>query len=90
MTLMSEIAALRAAIDGNARLAPAGKGAVDPASEPLDQQSDKHVGVDAFLEAVGATLQELGQDIDKFPRLTALTVFGLGLSLGLVFGSRVR
>lgn len=90
MTLMSEITALRAAIEKNARSAPENEAQSTPSSETPNRGEDKQNGIDALLEAVGATVEEFGQDVDKFPRLTALAAFGVGLSLGLALGSKVR
>lgn len=85
MTLQSEIAALKALLDERARAAKAGADAA--AARPASEE-EATGGVDALLAAVGETVEEFGQDIDRFPRLAALAAFAVGLSLGMVLTSR--
>ena len=36
------------------------------------------------------TLDEFAEELDKYPRLTALSALGVGLVLGVVIGRRLR
>lgn len=87
MSLKEEIAALREEID---RRSPVR--AESPAATPADNQngSEDSGGVDAILASAKMAVDELGHDIDKFPRLSAITAFGVGLTLGIALGRQVR
>lgn len=93
MSLMSEIQSLRAQIDTYARKTSTENAGVEkqPASPPPSPDIP-HDGldVDAFLKAVNETLDEFADELDKFPRLTALAALGLGLAAGVVIGRQLR
>ncbi|WP_454685439.1 hypothetical protein [Ancylobacter moscoviensis] len=93
MSLKSEIQALRAELRAQAnRTAPASE------SPDLDHSSDKPsagavdagTDIDTFLKAVNETLDEFADELDRFPRLTALAALGLGLAAGIVIGRQLR
>ncbi len=93
MSLMSEIQILRAQIDAHARKAPAADVGVEQGLVPPRPSPDiPHDGldVDAFLNAVNETLDEFADELDRFPRLTALAALGLGLAAGVVIGRQLR
>ncbi len=90
MTLMSEIAALREEIDKKVR----SRSQTETRSETsttIDERDDaRQRGVDALLAAASATVEELGQDVDKFPRVSTITAFAVGLAIGVALGRQVR
>lgn len=87
MSLKDEIAALREEIDRRSRARPEA-----PAMNPADNQNgtEDSGGIDAILASAKMAVDELGHDIDKFPRLSAITAFGVGLTLGIALGRQVR
>ena len=93
MSLMSEIQSLRAQIDVHARKAAAENASVEkqPASpRPSLDTSHDGLDIDAFLKAVNETLDEFADELDRFPRLTALAALGVGLAAGIVIGRQLR
>jgi hypothetical protein len=84
MSLKEEIAALREEIAQRSR-------AKTEASRPgaTGENGERH-GLDAILASAASLVEELGQDVDKFPRLSAMTAFGVGLALGVVLGRQGR
>ena len=87
MSLKDEIAALREEIDRRLRAK-----AETPVSTPADSRNSKegNEGIDAILASARSAVDELGHDIDKFPRLSAITAFGVGLTLGIALGRQAR
>lgn len=93
MSLMSEIQVLRAQIDAHSRKAPATGASAEqqPASRhPSPDSSHDGLDIDAFLKAVNETLDEFADELDRFPRLTALAALGVGLAAGVVIGRQLR
>ena len=93
MSLMSEIQSLRAQIDARARKASVENTGAEkqPASpRPSPDVPRDGLDVDAFLKAVNETLDEFADELDRFPRLTALAALGLGLAAGVVIGRQLR
>lgn len=87
MSLKDEIAALREEIDGRLRAKTE-----PPMSAPADSRNsaEGNEGIDAILASARSAIDELGHDIDKFPRLSAMTAFGVGLTLGIALGRQTR
>jgi hypothetical protein len=87
MSLKDEIAALREEIDRRLRAEPEA-----PISAPADGRNgaEGNEGIDAILASARSAVDELGHDIDKFPRLSAITAFGVGLTLGIALGRQAR
>ncbi len=90
MTLTNEIAALREEIDKKMRSRSEKETHTGPSTEADHQGQANRNSIDALLAAVAATVEELGQDVDKFPRLSVTAGFGFGLALGFAFGRQVR
>jgi len=93
MSLMSEIQSLRAQLDAHARRESAGNADAErqPASPPPSPDIPHDgIDVDTFLKAVIDTLDEFADELDRFPRLTALAALGLGLAAGVVIGRQFR
>ena len=55
-----------------------------------DADVGQTMGIDRLIAIARDTVDELGNDVDKFPRLTALTSFGVGLTLGFALGRQTR
>lgn len=90
MTLMSEIATLREEIDKKVRSRPETETRSEP-STTIDERDDaRQRGVDALLAAASATVEELGQDVDKFPPVSTITAFAVGLAIGVALGRQVQ
>lgn len=92
MSLMSEIQLLRAQIDAHApRTAPPDAPAAESAA-PQETVADglRNVDAEAFLKAVQETIDEFGDELDRFPRLSALAALGVGLAVGVVIGRQIR
>jgi hypothetical protein len=83
VALKDEIAALRKEFSERPRVRPQ----PPPAA---DQHSESDGGIEAILTSVSEVVDELGQDVDKFPRLSAIAAFGLGLALGAALGRQIR
>jgi len=93
MSLLSEIQALRAEIDAYARRAPATAGSAAPTpapGEPSGENAHDRLDVETFLKTVNETLDEFADELDKYPRLTALAALGVGLAAGVVIGRQFR
>jgi hypothetical protein len=93
VSLKSEIAALRAEIDARARGTAAELGSSTSSPRVEEQRAgNKHDlhDVDALLKMLNDTLDEFAEELDKYPRLTALTALGVGLALGVVLSRRLR
>ncbi|MGA0565166.1 hypothetical protein ACO2RV_22195 [Ancylobacter sp. VNQ12] len=93
MSLMSEIQALRTEIRAHtskpsttAENAGAEPARSEPSAGPPGQAND----VDIVLKAVNDTLDEFADELDRFPRLTALAALGVGLAAGVVIGRQLR
>jgi hypothetical protein len=89
MTLMREIAALREEIDNHARAPREAEAHSEPGGDD-DMGAAKGSGIETLLAAARATVEELEEDIEKFPQLSALAAFGIGLALGIVVGRHLR
>lgn len=93
MSLGSEIAALRAEIDRRSRRTPGEEQSSSSSPALREQQADSardRNDVEKLLETMNATLDEFAEELDKFPRLTALAALGVGLALGVVIGRQLR
>ncbi|PPB80974.1 hypothetical protein LV82_01707 [Albidovulum inexpectatum] len=92
MTLKSEIEALQAEIRARASRArpPGVKAAPDHNTAPPDEAPHDAETIDGFLKLVGETLDEFGEEIDRYPRLAAMAALGVGLALGLLVGRATR
>jgi hypothetical protein len=93
MSLKDEIAALRAEIDGRARRPPVDEKGSSSSSVPDQPQagrpSDRY-DVETLLSLMNDTVDEFAEELDKYPRLTALAALGAGLALGILIGRQVR
>ncbi|GEO87649.1 MULTISPECIES: hypothetical protein [Alphaproteobacteria] len=92
MSLMKEIQDLGAQIEAHARKAPPTKEHESMAStsdEPLSNRAAEAHQLETFLKTANETLDEFAEELDRFPRLTALAAFGIGLAAGVVIGSRL-
>lgn len=90
MTLRSEIASLRKAIEKQESSASEVEAPVPLASVSAEDDVDKQTSFDSLLKMVGETIEDLGKDVDTYPRLMALTAFAIGLSLGVAISPRGR
>lgn len=93
MSLMNEIQALRAQINANARdrsTADAKAAAEAPQEQTASSAPDDQPDVETLLTMVDETLDEFSQELDKYPRLTALAALGIGLAVGIVIGRQRR
>lgn len=93
MSLMKEIQDLGAQVEAHARKAPSAKGPESTAStsdEPLSDRAAEAHQLETFLKTANATLDEFAEELDRFPRLTALAAFGIGLAAGVVIGRLLR
>jgi len=93
MSLMNEIQALRAQIDANARdrsIADAKAVAESAPEQTASGAPDDQPDVETLLTMVDGTLDEFAQELDKYPRLTALAALGIGLAVGIVIGRQRR
>ncbi|MDH1440512.1 hypothetical protein N5O88_09450 [Pseudomonas sp. GD03721] len=66
-----------------------------PEAAPADAARGHATGsppneIDAFLQAAHDTLDEFGDELDRYPRLTALAALGIGLAAGVIIGHRIR
>ncbi|WP_454858845.1 hypothetical protein [Rhizobium binxianense] len=95
MSLIKEIHDLKAQIEAHARRAEPGDGFENKAATSTpdegssDRPSEAHQ-LETFLKTVNETLDEFADELDKFPRLTALAALGIGLATGVVIGRQLR
>ena len=84
-TLRAEIAArphrTRAETMGPSSSLPGAQGRQSP-DDPLDAEK--------LLKFMNETLDEFSQELEKFPRLTALAALGVGLTVGVIVGRQIR
>lgn len=85
---MSEIVALRAEIDARARRSPTEERSSN--SPPAPDGTQDRQDVEALLKMMNDTLDEFAEELDRFPRLTALAALGVGLAVGVVIGRQLR
>lgn len=90
MNLRSEITALRASMEEIARSNSKAEAPTSTPNEPGDGVASEPTGIDALLKTVGEIIEELGQDMDTYPRLTAVTGFAIGLALGMAISPSRR
>lgn len=99
MTLKAEIAALReevARLSQQQQVQQQGPIAAPPPAPPplgdqaVDTDQPTRIGPDELIAAANSVIDELQQDIDKYPRLTAIAAFGLGLAIGIFAGRQSR
>jgi hypothetical protein len=89
MTLKSEIAALREEIEKIKQQPPPAP--TPPRTEQtVEPDQPARIGPDELIAAANSVIDELQQDIDKYPRLTAIAAFGLGLAVGVFVGRQSR
>ena len=90
MTLKAEIAALREEIE-KIKQQPAPPPAPPPrAEQTAEPEQPARIGPDELIAAANSVIDELREDIDKYPRLTAIAAFGLGLAVGVFAGRQSR
>jgi hypothetical protein len=89
MSLKDEIAALRDEIDKRAgsRLSD---GTNSDRKVGGSEPDIAELGVDRLVALAKDTVEELGNDVDKFPRVAAITTFGAGFALGFALGRQTR
>lgn len=93
MSLKDEIAALRAEIDVRARRPPVdeeGSSSSPVPDQPQAGRASDRYEVETLLSLMNDTLDEFAEELDKYPRLTALAALGVGLALGIVIGRQLR
>lgn len=90
MNLQDEITRLRAEIESKRVYRKSRDNSAQSLDEPVPKSETEQAEVEAFFAAVNATLEEFAGEIDKYPRLTAISAFGVGLAIGLVIGRRTR
>lgn len=94
MTLMDEINALRKDLDEVRRKqskAEPGERAADAEAAPqADAGIEQPEGLDALLGAVNAAVEDFSEEIEKYPRIAAITTLAVGLALGYAIGRQVR
>ncbi len=90
MSLQDEITRLRAEIERKRVSRQSHDNSAQPIEETTREGENEQAEVEAFFAAVNATLEEFAGEIDKYPRLTAISAFGVGLAIGLVIGRRTR
>ncbi|MGO3932431.1 hypothetical protein NP284_29485 [Rhodopseudomonas pseudopalustris] len=100
MTLRDEIAALReevAKLSQQQQLQQQAASAAPPPPPPpsndqaaAGEDQPTRIGPEELIAAANSVIEELQQDIDKYPRLTAIAAFGLGLAVGIFAGRQSR
>ena len=92
MSLTSEIHALRAQLDAETRNAPAADKEARPSEPqaPAPDETATQSDAETFLAMINETLDDFAQELDKYPRLTALAALGIGLAVGVVIGRHSR
>ncbi len=91
MSIRDEIAALRAEIDAHAR-APAPTGEPSPGLSPQGNGRPESGAseVETLLDEVNALLDDFSEELDRYPKLTALAALGVGVALGVIIGRQFR
>lgn len=91
MSIRDEIAALRAQIEARARAtAPAGEPFPGLAPQGNGQPESGAPEVETLLEEVNALLDDFSDELDKYPKLTALAALGVGVALGVIISRQFR
>ncbi|WP_414463588.1 hypothetical protein [Hyphomicrobium sp. DY-1] len=91
MSLENKIALLRAEINATARSTssrelPSEVPQAPTASvENRDQQE-----IESLIKLINDALDELPKEIEKYPRLTAIGAFGVGLAFGVILDRRFQ
>ena len=88
MTLMDEVNALRKELENVQR--KQSKKAAEAAAPAEAGDAEREEGFAALLHAVEGVIDDFGQEVDKFPRITALTALTVGLAFGFVIGRHSR
>ena len=60
-----------------------------PVAREWGRDDDRH-DVEACLKSVNDTLDEFADELDRFPRLTAVVALGVGVAVGVVIGRQLR
>ena len=90
MSLKDEIAQLRAEFDAHvATQAATARKAAETVRDTASEIGDS-ARMEALMETIGDTLDDMSGEIEKFPKLTALAALGVGLALGVVIGRQLR
>lgn len=90
MSLKDEIAQLRAEFDAHvATQAATARKAAETVRDTAGEIGDS-ARMEALMETIGDTLDDMSGEIEKFPKLTALAALGVGLALGVVIGRQLR
>ncbi len=91
MSLKDEITQLRAEFDAHvtSQTGRARKGA-EPVQDTAEAAAADSAQLEGLMETIGAALDDMSDEIEKFPKLTALAALGVGLALGVVIGRQLR
>lgn len=93
MSLKDEITQLRAEFDAHVT-SQAGRArkVAEPAQDTAEAAAAAadSAQLEGLMETIGAALDDMSDEIEKFPKLTALAALGVGLALGVVIGRQLR
>ena len=98
MSLRDEISALRVEIAARPHRTRAEATGLAEATGPSNSSSSAHgqhspdgrLDAEELLKFMNETLNEFSEELDKFPRLTALAALGVGLAVGVIIGRQLR
>ncbi len=88
-SIRDEIATLRAQIAAQTRPGPAEDNiaAQPPAGDEPQQDS---YDAETLLDTANALLDDFADELDRYPKLTAIAALGVGLGLGIFIGRQLR
>ncbi|RBP90985.1 hypothetical protein DFO80_108109 [Rhodobacter sp. 140A] len=91
MSLKDEITQLRAEFDAHVT-SQAGRArkVAEPVQDTAEAAATDSAQLEGLMETIGAALDDMSDEIEKFPKLTALAALGVGLALGVVIGRQLR
>lgn len=94
MTLKDEINALRNDLEDlrrqQSKAQKKEKTTEAEAAPQAEAGAEQVEGLDALLGAVNAAVEDFSEEIEKYPRIAAITSLAVGLALGYVIGRQVR
>lgn len=91
MSLKDEITQLRAEFDAHVTSqAERARKVAEPAQDTAEAAAADSAQLEGLMETIGAALDDMSDEIEKFPKLTALAALGVGLALGVVIGRQLR